>query len=140
MADDTHRQVSIERVDEGIYLARNARGLELRFGSKDPEGFTPVELLLAAIAGCSAVDVDVVTGRRSAAESFTARVEAQAVRDESGNVLRDIELSFRVRFPHGADGDAARAILPRALAASHDRTCTVSRTIEAGVPVTVRVE
>lgn len=140
MADDTHRQVSIERVDEGIYLARNARGLELRFGSKDPEGFTPVELLLAAIAGCSAVDVDVVTGRRSTAESFTARVEAQAVRDESGNVLRDIELSFRVRFPDGADGDAARAILPRALAASHDRTCTVSRTIEAGVPVTVRVE
>jgi uncharacterized OsmC-like protein len=140
MADDTHRQVSIERVDEGIYLARNARGLELRFGSKDPEGFTPVELLLAAIAGCSAVDVDVVTGRRSTAESFTARVEAQAVRDESGNVLRDIELSFRVRFPDDADGDAARAILPRALAASHDRTCTVSRTIEAGVPVTVRVE
>ena len=67
-------------------------------------------------------------------------VEAQAVRDESGNVLRDIDLSFRVRFPEGADGDAARAILPRALAASHDRTCTVSRTIEAGVPVTVRVE
>ena len=140
MADDTHRQVTIERVDEGIYLARNARGLELRFGSKDPDGFTPVELLLAAIAGCSAVDVDVVTGRRSTAESFTARVEAQAVRDESGNVLRDIDLSFRVRFPEGADGDAARAILPRALAASHDRTCTVSRTIEAGVPVTVRVE
>jgi len=62
------------------------------------------------------------------------------VRDETGNVLRDIELTFRVRFPEGADGDAARAILPRAVAASHDRTCTVSRTIEAGVPVTVRVE
>jgi uncharacterized OsmC-like protein len=140
MADDTHRWVSIERVDEGVYLARNARGVPLRFGSLDPDGFTPVELLLAAIAGCSAVDVDVVTGRRSTAESFTARVDAHAVRDETGNVLRDIELTFRVRFPEGADGDAARAILPRAVAASHDRTCTVSRTIEAGVPVTVRVE
>jgi Fic family protein len=54
MADDSHRWITIDRLDEGVYLARNRRGLELRFGSKDPEGFTPVELLLAAIAGCSA--------------------------------------------------------------------------------------
>ncbi len=140
MSDPSHRSVTIERVAEGIYLARNARGLELRFGSKDPDGFTPVELLLAAIAGCSAVDVDVVTGRRSVATEFSARVDAQAVRDDTGNVLRDIELTFRVRFPEGPEGDAARAMVPRAVAASHDRTCTVSRTIEAGVPVTVRVE
>jgi len=140
MSDDTHRSVTIERLDEGIYLARNRRGLELRFGSRDPESFTPVELLLAAIAGCSAVDVDVVTGRRSAAEEFTARVDARVEREAGGNVLRDIELTFRVRFPQGPDGDAAREILPRAVRTSHDRTCTVSRTIEAGVPVSVRID
>ena len=66
--------------------------------------------------------------------------DAQAVRDEGGNVLRDIELTFRVRFPEGPDGDAARAALPRAVQTSHDRTCTVSRTIEAGVPVGVRID
>lgn len=140
MADETHRWITLDRLDEGVYLARNARGHELRFGSKDPEGFTPVELLLAAIAGCSAVDVDVVCGRRSAATEFGARVDAHAVRDESGNVLRDLHLSFRVRFPEGPEGDAARAALPRAVRASHDRTCTVSRTIEAGVPVTVSID
>ncbi len=140
MSEDAHRQVRLERLDEGIYLARNRRGIELRFGSKDPEGFTPVELLLAAIAGCSAVDVDVVTGRRSPATTFSAQVDAEAVRDEIGNVLRDVELTFRVTFPEGPDGDAARAILPRAVRASHERTCTVSRTIEAGTAVTVRVE
>lgn len=140
MSDDTHRSVSIERLDEGIYLARNRRGLELRFGSRDPDGFTPVELLLAAIAGCSAVDVDVVTGRRSPAEQFTAQVDAHVQHDGTGNVLRDIELTFRVRFPEGPDGDAARAILPRVVQTSHDRTCTVSRTVEAGVPVTVRID
>jgi len=139
MSDDTHRRVTLDRVDEGVYLARNARGHELRFGSKDPEGFTPVELLLAAIAGCTAVDVDVVTGRRSPAETFAARVDAEYVRDDTGNRLRDITLTFEVTFPEGPDGDAARAILPRAVRTSHDRTCTVSRTIEAGTPVTVRV-
>ena len=135
-----HRWVSIERLEEGIYLARNARGHELRFGSKDPDGFSPVELFLASIAGCTAVDVDVVTGRRSAAESFGARVDAYVHKDDSGNVLRDITLTFQVTFPEGEAGDAARAILPRIAATSHDKTCTVSRTIEAGTPVTAVVE
>jgi uncharacterized OsmC-like protein len=137
MADDTHRQVTLERLDEGVYLARNPRGTQLRFGSRASDAFSPVELLLAAIAGCAAVDVDVVTGRRSAAETFDVRAEAQAVRDEGGNILRDIRLTFEVTFPADAGGDAARAILPRAAATSHDRTCTVSRTIEAGTPITV---
>ena len=140
MSDDSHRFVTLDRVDEGVYVARNARGVELRFGSKDPGGFTPVELLLAAIAGCSAVDVDVVTGRRSPADRFGARVDATYVRDDQGNRLTDVTLTFSVTFPEGPDGDAAREILPRAVRTSHDRTCTVSRTLEAGTPVTVRVE
>jgi len=135
VSDADHRRVSIERVAEGIYLARNARGHEIRFGSKDPDGFSPVELFLASIAGCTAVDVDVVTGRRSAPDSFEAQIDARYVRDDTGNSLQDITLTFHVRFPDGEAGDAARAILPRIVQTSHDKTCTVSRTIEAGTPV-----
>jgi len=137
-ADADHRSVTIERLEEGVYLARNRRGDTLRFGSRATDAFTPVELLLAAVAGCSAVDVDVVTGRRSPAEEFSARVDATVVH-EGGNALKDIVLTFRVTFPEGAAGDAAREILPRAVRTSHERTCTVSRTIEAGTPVTVRI-
>lgn len=140
MSDDTRRSVSLERVETGVYRARNDRGGELVFGSHAGAGFTPVELLLAAIAGCSAVDVDVVTGRRAEAERFEVRCSADKVRGDGGSQLENVELTFSLRFPAGADGDAAREILPRAVAASHDRTCTVSRTIERGTPVTVRVE
>lgn len=137
--DDTLRTVTLGRLDEGVYLARNARGGELRFGSKAGNDFTPVELLLAAVAGCSAVDVDVVTGRRAEAQQFDVTAQAHKVpTDGAGSILRDIEVTFTVRFPDGAAGDAARAILPRALKASHDRTCTVSRTIEAATPVLTR--
>ena len=139
MADRTHRRITLDRIEEGVYVARNARGGQLRFGSRAGEAFTPVELLLAAVAGCSAVDIDVVTGRRAAPETFSAQVDAEAARDDRGNVLDDIEISFRVRFPAGPDGDAAREVLPRAVQISHDRTCTVSRTIEAGVPVAFRL-
>ena len=139
MTDQDHRSVTLERLEEGVYLARNANGAELRFGSKADDAFSPVELLLAAIAGCSAVDVDVVTGRRSPALTFSARVDAEKINDGSGNLLRDIRLTFDVTFPEGEAGDAAREILPRVVRTSHDRTCTVSRTIEAGTPITATI-
>ncbi len=140
MPDDTTRSVTMTRLETGVYRATNARGGTLDFGSNAGEGFTPVELLLAAIGGCSAVDVDVVTSRRGEPESFDVDVEAAYIRDESGNRLEDIRMTFRVRFPEGEDGDRARDMLPRAARTSHDRTCTVSRTIEAGTPVDVRID
>ena len=139
-ADPDHRRVTLERLDEGIYLARNARGHELRFGSKDPDGFTPVEVFLASIAACTAVDIDVVTGRRSPAETFESRIDARYVRDDMGNRLEDIRLTFHVTFPEGEAGDAARTILPKVARTSHDKTCTVSRTVEIGTPVELVLE
>jgi len=135
-----HRRVTLERLDEGIYLARNARGLELRFGSKDPDGFSPVELFMASIAACTAVDIDIVTGRRSTADTFESRIDATYVRDDLGNRLEDIRLTFHVTFPEGDAGDAARAILPKVAQTSHDKTCTVSRTVEIGTPIQLVLE
>ena len=116
MAPDTHRFVTLDRVEEGAYVARNARGGALRIGG-DGDEFTSVELLLAAIAACSAVDVDLVTGRRASPEVFTARVDAHKVREDGGNMLRDIVLTFDVTFPEGPAGDGlgqhSPARLPR---------------------------
>jgi putative redox protein len=139
MADNGYRLVQLERVETGVYRATNARGAQLTFGSMDESGFSPVELLLAAIGGCTAADVDVVTGRRAEPDRFEVRIEAEKVRDDDGNILRDVRVTFRVAFPEGEGGDDAGGILPRALRTSHDRTCTVSRTIEAPTPVAVHL-
>jgi putative redox protein len=138
--DDPRRAVSVERLSTGVYRATNARGGTLEFGSAAGEGFTPVELLLAALAGCTAVDVDVVTARRAEAERFVVDAEATYVRDEGGNRLTDLAVTFHLAFPEGEAGDAARAVVPAAVRTSHDRTCTVSRTVETGTPVAIRVE
>jgi uncharacterized OsmC-like protein len=140
VADDQHRRITLERVETGVYRARNAAGAELVFGSFVEGGFTPVELLLAAIGGCSAVDVDLVTGRRSEPERFEVSVEADKVRDDVGSILDNVRMTFHVTFPAGPDGDKARQLLPRAVRTSHDRTCTVSRTVEAATPVEVHVD
>jgi uncharacterized OsmC-like protein len=96
--------------------------------------------LLAAIAGCTAIDVDLVTSRRAEPDSFQVVVDAEKAGDGEGNHLTDIEVTFRITFPAGEGGDAARTILPRIVRQSHDRLCTVSRTVERGTPVSTRIE
>ena|SRR5450631_476412 len=140
MASDSHRSVTITRTSAGRYAAVNGRGGTLEFGTGDVDDFTPVELLLAAVGGCTAVDVDILTTRRAEPESFVVEVGGEKVRDADGNRMQDLSVTFRLTFPEGEDGDAARAILPEAAQRSHDRLCTVSRTVELGTPVALRVE
>lgn len=133
---DTHRQVELVKIGPSRFRATNARGgvVTLSSGNDDPD-FSPVELLLAALAGCGAVTIDPITARRAEAERFDVRAEGEKQRDETGTRMTDLRITFDVRFPEGPDGDAARAILPSALQRTHDRLCTVSRTVEAGEPV-----
>lgn len=138
MSADTQRTVTLRRTGAGQLVARNAAGLELAVGS-GPDTFSPVELLLVALGGCTALDVDALTNRRAEPESFEVDVRAERVRDEAGNHLTGIEVVFRVSFPEGDAGDAARQVLPQAVARSHDRLCTVSRTIELATPVSTRI-
>ena len=67
------------------------------------------------------------------------RTEGHKIRDEQGNRLTNLVLSFDVEFPDDEAGRAAYDILPRAVQQSHDRLCTVSRTVELGTPVENRV-
>ena len=133
------RRVTLTRDSVGRYTARNDRGGSITLSSGTDE-LSPVELLLAGIAGCTAVDVDTVTTRRAEPEQFEVEVTADKVKDEHGNHLQDIEVRFRVRFPDGDGGDAAREMLPKLVKRSHDEWCTVSRTVEMGTSVTTTIE
>lgn len=138
--ESSHRSVRIERVASSEYVATNARGGQLKMASGDSADFSPVELLMAAIAGCTAVDVDLVTSRRAEPEQFSVTVDAEKVHDATGNYLSDIAVTFRIRFPEGADGDKAREVLPDIVRKSHDRLCTVGVTVERGTPIATRIE
>jgi len=133
--------VTITRTSAGRYTAVNGRGGSLEFGTGDVNDFTPVELFLAAIGGCTAVDVDIFTTRRAEPESFVVQVDGEKIKDSGGgNRMDGLSVAFRVNFPQGEGGDAARAVLPEAVQRSHDRLCTVSRTVEFGAAVLTRIE
>lgn len=140
--DSAHRSVRIERIENSRYVATNDRGGQISIGRGGGGGtdFSPVDLLLAGIGGCTAIDVDILTSRRAEPDAFEVLVDAEKVRDEAGNHLTDIVITFRVKFPAGERGEAARTLLPDAVKKSHDRLCTVSRTVELGAPIGTRIE
>jgi len=139
MSDESERAVSIERIGPTQYAVTNVRGGTLPVGSGDDADFTPVELLLTAIGTCSASDVDLITSRRAEPTGFSVTVRGDKIRDpKAGNRLVNLEVVFTVAFPEGPDGDKAREALPRAVQMSHDRLCTVSRTVELGTPIRTR--
>ena len=136
MSGDKLRSVEIERTAVGEYDVRNVRGGVIPLGTGDDERFTPVELFLAALGGCTGIDVDLVASRRAEPATFVVRVRGETIKDEvGGNRLENLEVELSVTFPEGADGDRAREIVPRLLQQSHDRLCTVTRTVEPGTPV-----
>jgi putative redox protein len=138
--DPGYRSVEVQRLGKTRYRATNATGDAVEFGQG--EGLmSPVELLLAAIGGCSAIDVDVVTSRRSEPEEF--RVGASGIKDKDesgGSRMRDIELSFSVKFPEGEVGDKAASMVPRLVELARTKDCTVSRTVEHETDVSMRIE
>ena len=107
-----HRSVSLTRLEHGIFLT--------------------------AMAGCSAIDVDFITSSIAEPVRFDVTSEGEKMRDGVENHLGDIEITFTVRFPEGAEGDRARERLPKAIAQSRDRLCTVSRTVQRGADVHMR--
>ncbi|WP_299445037.1 OsmC family protein [uncultured Phycicoccus sp.] len=136
-----HRSVSMTRVEQGLYEVTNPRGGTMRVGGGgETQEFTAVELFLTAMAACSATDVDFITSRIAEPESFDVVSAGEKMKDEDGNHLGDIEITVRVRFPEGPDGDRARERLPRAVAQSRDRLCTVSRTVQRGAEIAYRVD
>src|SRR3954451_12301465 len=134
---DTLRYVELTRQRKARYVATNRRGGSIEVGEGDDAAFTPVELLLSALAACTAMDVDYIVGKRAEAESGRLSSSARKVRDGAGNHLVDLEVVLDLRYPEDAGGDAARSILPIALERSNDRLCTVGRTVQLGTPVLV---
>jgi putative redox protein len=131
--------VNLSRLSQHHFEATNSRGGTLTFGKKKAAEFSPVELLLVAIAGCTAMDVDAITVKRSEPLRFEVSCSGQSTKSEHGNHLTDVAVDFDVEFPDSEGGRAAAGVLEIAIRKSHDRLCTVTRTVEMETPVDSRL-
>lgn len=137
MTENT-RSIELTRIAENHYRAEAPSGASVEFGRG--EGLlTPVELLLAAIAGCSSIDVDTVTSRHTAPTRFAVRAAGEKLDEDGASRLDGIELSFDIAFRDDEAGHRASRLIEKLVGLSHDKYCTVSRTVEHGTPVSFRV-
>ncbi len=139
MSDETPdpnlRSIDLTRIGETRYKATNGRGGVLPIGVRRRPGLHPGR---AAARRDRRVQRDRrrpdhrQAGRRPV--SFDVHAEGTKVRDEHGNHLTGLHVTFDVRFPEGEAGDRARGVLPGAIEKSRDRLCTVGRTVAGRRP------
>ncbi|GAA4869200.1 MULTISPECIES: OsmC family protein [Saccharopolyspora] len=121
--------VEVTRTGDHRFTATNGRGGRVEIGPDGaPDTFTPGELLLAAIAGCSALTGENLLVRRlgeDAAITFTAD------RDKPpDDPHRFAEVTVRAEFD-GVLDERLLAAVERAI----ERYCTVSRSVAEGTPI-----
>ena len=112
--------------------SRSGRTVELDFAPPGgtPEGYTPLELLLASLAACSG---QVVAGllKRMGQEVAGFRVVARGVKkDIHPAVLTSVALKFEF-----SGGRLEPASVEKALALSEERYCPVWAMLKASVPI-----
>jgi uncharacterized OsmC-like protein len=129
--------VQIRRDAPAKFTATNGRGAEIKVGrSQDGADFSPVELLMAALGACAALSADHVISRRLGDDApidlvVEAEKDVEADRVTSVSTRFDLDMSVL----SAAEQDTLVKLVTRAV----ERTCTVSHTVEPGVPVTLSV-
>src|ERR1700761_3745019 len=96
---ETLRSVTVDRTGPARYTATNSKGATIEFGNDSEIGFTPVELLLAAIGGATAIDADVATTRHTEPLRFQVTVRGDKIADDEGNRMENLAVTFDVEFP-----------------------------------------
>lgn len=124
--------VALRQVDELEIEAVNRAGRRIRIAPPGAHGtFTPIELLLAALGGCAAIDVArVLAGAGSPYDGLELDVRGQRPLDQPR--LDAAALRYRV-----ATRDAAA--VERAVALTGSELCTVALTMRDGCDVTHEV-
>jgi len=134
MIGDMVYRVTVERTDDGGFVARNERGAEVVFGDAVEAAFNPIELLLVALGGCNIVTVEPLTAQRGyRLVRLGMVVESEKVKP---NGLGQITVTYDVELPPD-DPDAAR-VFHDVTKRVHEQHCTVSTALQDPTPVEIR--
>lgn len=129
--------LSVERAGPWTYTLNNGRSAELQIGMEGAEGsFSPVELLMAALAGCAALSAEAQLAHRLGEEfKTTSTVEATYNAEEN----RIESLLNRIVTDMSALDPERREKLIASTERSIGKLCTVKRSLSHSVDSTSEV-
>lgn len=128
--------VKVKWIDGMRFVATDSTGHSIVMDASkqvggEGSGFSPLQLLLAALGGCTGVDiVDIMRKQRQQVEGLEMVVSGERVK-EPPRVYRNIHVEYRVR----GKGIKEKAV-KRAIGLSEDKYCSVGAMLRAKAKVT----
>lgn len=130
-------RVRVVWVGEHRFDAGRPDGPLVRIDGDGATGPSPVDALLAALAGCSGIDVvDILAKRRTPARALEVWVEGYRAEHATPRRVERIVLDYRVQ---GEGDDIDRAQAERAIQLALEKYCTVRDAIAPGIPIQWRL-
>jgi putative redox protein len=123
--------VIVKWLEEKQFVAIDSTGHSVVLSSPaDGVGMKPSDLLLVALAGCSAYDVaEILRKKRQKLESLTVEVRGEQESDPPW-AFRRIHTMFRLR------GDVSEKAVQQAIELSETKYCSVAATLRPAVELT----
>lgn len=127
-------KITLRWLEDKLMMASDSNGHSVVIGkSPDPEhewaGVKPSDLLLMAVASCSAYDVvEILTKQREPLEDLKVICNGDQ-KSEPPYTFTCIQVHYQVRGPVSPEK------LERAIQLSEDKYCSVISTLRPGVPI-----
>ena len=134
-------EVTIKRIDESFgFEAENETGKKITmdanatFGGNNL-GFTPMQLLVAAIGGCSSIDiVNILKKQKQNIKSFEIKVDANREQGKEPSLFTNIHVSYVLTGEVDLDKAKHAAYL------SIEKYCSVAKILEKTATITYSVK
>ncbi|MDW7691528.1 OsmC family protein [Flammeovirgaceae bacterium SG7u.111] len=130
-------KIEINRVDEDFHMiAENEDGNKIELDGSPAigghnKGMRPMQLLLAGVGSCSAIDViSILKKQKQDLKSIKITVDG----DRDADVVPSLFTDINIHFTLGGDLDSVK--VERAIQLSMDKYCSVSKTLEPTANIT----
>ncbi|MDT0645400.1 OsmC family protein [Zunongwangia sp. F260] len=131
-------KINLKRLNNNYHFeTKNERGDIVHLDNKseeNPQGSSPMDLLLRGVAGCSSIDVVMIL-KKQHLELDDLQVEVEGFREDGAipNVFKKIHLNFKLK------GDIPEAKAKRAVSLSMEKYCSVSKMLEKAAEISFEV-
>ncbi|HTG46110.1 MAG TPA: OsmC family protein [Actinomycetota bacterium] len=123
---DGNRRLTLTANDDGTVTATSRTGHTITIDHEGERGLSPLELLLASLGSCSAVDLEILMRKQ---RDPIVPFEIEVVGEKEDARMQWLRVTYTV--PAGTDPTK----LERARSKTADDLCSVSRTLARGCPV-----
>ena len=134
-------KISIQRLNDAVHMeAKNEDGVTLQMDGTGEigginGGFRPMQMLLAAAGGCSAIDVvGILKKQRQNPDDLKIEVTGERVNVKEYSEFKSINIHFILK------GDLDEKKVSRAIDLSLNKYCSVSKTLEKTAKITSSFE